>query len=76
MLKFWLDNHPNDVVTLLLVNYENNSIAHFSSVFEASNISIYSYITPSNLTSTHGHVERFPTLRTLINANKRRNLPL
>jgi hypothetical protein len=70
-IKFWMDNNPNDVVTLLLVNYDNNSTAEFGSVFDASGINIYGYVPPSNATSANGTVAPFPTLRTLIHANTR-----
>ena len=70
-IKFWMDNNPNEVVTLLLVNYDNNSTAEFGSVFDASGISTYGFVPPSNATSTNGTVAPFPTLRTLINANTR-----
>lgn len=66
-IKFWMDNNPNEVVTLLLVNSDNNSTATFGSVFSASGIDQYGY-TP---TDTTGPQTNWPTLQTLITANTR-----
>ena len=66
-IKFWMDSNPNEVVTLLLVNSDNNSTATFGSVFSASGIDQYGY-TPS---STTGPQTTWPTLQTLISANTR-----
>jgi hypothetical protein len=66
-IKTWMDANANEVVTLLLVNSDNESAAMFGSVFEASGISNYGY-TP---TSTSGPVSTWPTLQTLITANTR-----
>jgi hypothetical protein len=62
-----MDGNPNEVVTLLLVNSDNNSTATFGSVFSASGIDKYGY-TPS---STTGPQTTWPTLQTMISANTR-----
>ncbi|KAI1426716.1 PLC-like phosphodiesterase [Xylaria sp. FL1777] len=61
-IKTWMDNNPNEVVTLLIVNSDNYDIKEFGSVFEASGISKYGY-TPSG--------SGWPTLQTMITANTR-----
>ena len=66
-IKYWMDNNPNEVVTLLLVNSDNESAATFGAVFNSSGISEYGY-TPS---STTGPITTWPTLQTLITANTR-----
>jgi hypothetical protein len=66
-IKYWMDNNPNEVVTLLLVNSDDESAASFGAVFNSSGISKYGY-TP---TSTTAPVSTWPTLQTLITANTR-----
>jgi hypothetical protein len=66
-INYWMDNNPNEVVTLLLVNSDSNSTEAFGSVFAASGISKYGY-TP---TSSTGPLFNWPTLQTLITANTR-----
>ncbi|KAN0095033.1 PLC-like phosphodiesterase, TIM beta/alpha-barrel-containing domain containing protein [Hyaloscypha variabilis] len=66
-IKTWMDANTNEVVTLLLVNSDDESAATFGSVFESSGISTYGY-TP---TSTTGPISTWPTLQTLITANTR-----
>ncbi|KAF4635205.1 hypothetical protein G7Y89_g2894 [Cudoniella acicularis] len=66
-IKTWMDNNPNEVVTLLLVNSDTESAAAFGSVFASSGISTYGY-TP---TSTTGPIATWPTLQTLITAKTR-----
>lgn len=66
-INYWMDNNPNEVVTLLLVNSDDESAATFGTVFSSSGISKYGY-TP---TSTTGPISTWPTLQTLITANTR-----
>ncbi|KAI1200077.1 PLC-like phosphodiesterase [Nemania serpens] len=61
-IKFWMDNNPHDVVTLLIVNSDGQSAAQFGSIFESSDISKYGY-TPSG--------NGWPTLQSMIDANTR-----
>ncbi|GAW19285.1 hypothetical protein ANO14919_087710 [Xylariales sp. No.14919] len=61
-IKSWMDDNPNEVVTLLIVNSDNKDVEDFGSVFEASGISEYGY-TPSG--------NEWPTLQSMINAKTR-----
>ncbi|WYZ40602.1 hypothetical protein EsH8_IV_000943 [Colletotrichum jinshuiense] len=65
-IKAWMDEHTNEVVTILLVNSENQDAAAYGKVFESSGISKYGY-TPSTTTAT----SNWPTLQTMIDANTR-----
>jgi hypothetical protein len=62
-----MDANTNEVVTLLLVNSDDEDASAFGSVFVSSGISEYGY-TP---TSTSGPISTWPTLQTLITANTR-----
>ncbi|KUJ07231.1 uncharacterized protein LY89DRAFT_678194 [Mollisia scopiformis] len=66
-IKTWMDDNANEVVTLLLVNSDDEDASTFGTAFEASGISTYGY-TP---TSTTGPISTWPTLQTLITANTR-----
>ncbi|KAI0969265.1 PLC-like phosphodiesterase [Xylaria arbuscula] len=61
-IKTWMDNNPNDVVTLLIVNSDSFDVKEFGTVFEGSGISEYGY-TPSGT--------EWPTLQSMINAKTR-----
>lgn len=65
-IKVWMDSNPNEVVTLLLVNSDNNSTESYGAAFDASGISKYGYIPPSA-----SAMATWPTLQTLISANTR-----
>lgn len=65
-IKGWLDNNPNDVVTILLVNSDDFGASDLSSVFESSGISNYTY-TPASTSAPAS----WPTLQSLITANTR-----
>ncbi|KAL3424935.1 hypothetical protein PVAG01_04216 [Phlyctema vagabunda] len=65
-IKTWMDNNPNEVVTLILVNSDDQSAATFGAVFESSGISTYGY-TPTSTSA----MSTWPTLQTLITANTR-----
>lgn len=64
-VKYWMDNNPNEVVTLLIVNSDGNDVAEFGSVFEASGISQYGYTPSSSGDGT------WPTLQSMIAAKTR-----
>lgn len=66
-VKAWMDDHPNDVVTVLLVNSDNMDVAKFGAAFEASGISKYGY-KPASTTAPTGN---WPTLQTMIDAGTR-----
>lgn len=66
-IKTWLDNNPNDVVTILLVNSDNANAAILGPQFESAGIDKYAYKPP-----TPGTVpQSWPTLQSLISNNTR-----
>ncbi|GAB7359672.1 hypothetical protein MBLNU230_g6851t1 [Neophaeotheca triangularis] len=65
-IRDWMEDNPNDVVTVLLVNSNDASASDLAGEYEAAGITQYSY-TPS---STEGTLE-WPTLQELINADTR-----
>ncbi|TGJ78935.1 hypothetical protein E0Z10_g9835 [Xylaria hypoxylon] len=62
LIKSWMDDNPNEVVTLLIVNSDGKAVEDFGTVFEASGISEYGY-TPSG--------NGWPTLQSMIDAKTR-----
>lgn len=65
-IKYWLDNNPNEVVTLILVNSDDEDVSSFGAVYDSSNISTYGY-TPSTTSATTD----WPTLQTMIDDGTR-----
>ncbi|KAK1969525.1 hypothetical protein LY78DRAFT_348211 [Colletotrichum sublineola] len=65
-IKAWMDNHTNDVVTILLVNSDNQPASAYGQVFESSGISKYGY-KPSSASAT----SNWPTLQSMIDADTR-----
>ncbi|KIW90563.1 uncharacterized protein Z519_09210 [Cladophialophora bantiana CBS 173.52] len=68
-IKTWLDNNPNEVVTILLVNSDNATPEDLGAHFTTAEITNYAYVPPS--TSTPPSSGTWPTLQDLITANKR-----
>lgn len=66
-IKSWLDNNPNEVVTILLVNSDNATPTQLAAEFDAAAITSYAYI-PSSTTTPP---TTWPTLQELITAQKR-----
>lgn len=66
-IKSWMDTHPSDVVTLLLVNADDAQPADLDAHFQSSGIKNYAYTPPSSSTPP----QQWPTLQTLISANTR-----
>lgn len=66
-VKSWMDNNPNDVVTLLLVNSDKASPAELAAEFTSSGITKHSY-TPPSVSSAPA---TWPTLQELINSGTR-----
>lgn len=66
-IKTWLDNNPNEVVTVLLVNSDNAGASDLDQQFTAASITNYAYV-PS---STTVPPETWPTLQELITSGKR-----
>ncbi|KAF2149062.1 PLC-like phosphodiesterase [Myriangium duriaei CBS 260.36] len=61
-IKTFLDNNPNEVVTLLLVNGDNSPVSMFASVFESTGLQQYAYIPPANPLP----IGQWPTLAQMI----------
>ncbi|KAF3913761.1 hypothetical protein AA313_de0209083 [Arthrobotrys entomopaga] len=66
-IRYWLDQNPNEVITILLVNSDNVDTGNFGAAFTASGLSTYGF-TPESPT---GSSTNWPTLRTMITSNKR-----
>ncbi|KAH6661946.1 PLC-like phosphodiesterase [Plectosphaerella plurivora] len=65
-INAWMDDHPNDVVTLVLVNAGNQDAATFGKAFTTAGIASKGYVPPSSTAFTP-----WPTLQTLITAGTR-----
>ena len=65
-IKNWLDNHPDQVVSLLLTNPNNFAVQKFADSMIDSGIAAYAYTPPPRL-----EFDDWPTLRELIDANSR-----
>ncbi|KAI9742575.1 MAG: hypothetical protein M1818_003715 [Claussenomyces sp. TS43310] len=66
-IKYWMDNNPDEVVTLLLVNSDSNGTDSFGTAFSNSGIGEYGY-TP---TSSDAAISTWPTLSALVAAKTR-----
>ncbi|KAL8932301.1 MAG: hypothetical protein Q9211_006396 [Gyalolechia sp. 1 TL-2023] len=69
VIKQWLDNHPQEVVTILLTNGDHLNATEFDKAFQQSGIVPYAYV-------PHGDprdwtLDSWPTLGELIAANTR-----
>ncbi|KAF2232158.1 PLC-like phosphodiesterase [Viridothelium virens] len=65
-IKTWMDQNPNEVVTVLIVN-DGASNSDLDSNFRAANITSYAYSPPTSATVP----AEWPTLNTLITSGKR-----
>ncbi|KAK4458767.1 PLC-like phosphodiesterase [Cladorrhinum samala] len=79
-IRYWLDGNPNEVVTLLLVNSDNQPASAFGSAFDSAGISHYGYVPPSSSSSSSSNnsssssnttTTTWPTLESMISSNKR-----
>lgn len=61
-IKSWLDDNPNDVITILLVNSDDSNATFISDSFTASGIDEYAYNPGTNASAP----ETWPTLAELI----------
>lgn len=68
-IKTWMDNNPNEVVTVLLVNSDKATPTDLHNEFVKSGINSYAYTPPS--ISTAPAPSSWPTLQSLIAANTR-----
>ncbi|CAI7583692.1 hypothetical protein N7533_004961 [Penicillium manginii] len=66
-IKTWLDDNPNEVVTILLVNSDSATASDLNTEFETANITTYAY-EPKSLTTAP---TSWPTLQTMITSGKR-----
>lgn len=62
-----MDNNPNEVVTILLVNSDNAPASALDSEFKAANITSYTYTPPSTTIA----IKTWPTLQDMISNNTR-----
>ncbi|KAF8477039.1 PLC-like phosphodiesterase [Kalaharituber pfeilii] len=66
-VKIWLDNHPSDVVTLLIANQDRIPASDLLPSFSKSDTAPLAYVpSPAGI-----KIPKFPTLQTLIDENKR-----
>lgn len=65
-IKMWLDAHPRDVVTILIVNSDDFTAQELNEHFVAANMTEYAYSPPSAAAPTS-----WPTLNDLITTNTR-----
>ncbi|PYH82946.1 PLC-like phosphodiesterase [Aspergillus uvarum CBS 121591] len=63
-VKAWLDDNPDEVVTLLLTNGDSLPVTHFAEAFESAAIADYAFV-PKSSPSTLA-INAWPTLRELI----------
>ncbi|KAJ5928114.1 hypothetical protein N7466_007070 [Penicillium verhagenii] len=66
-IKTWLDDNPNEVVTILLVNSDSATAAELGAIYEAANITSYAYEPTSQTTAPSS----WPTLQEMINNGTR-----
>ncbi|KAL9579316.1 MAG: hypothetical protein Q9212_005177, partial [Teloschistes hypoglaucus] len=70
VIKSWLDNHPHEVVTLLLTNGDRRPISEYGDAFRQSNITQYAYSMPPG-DPNKWTLDSWPTLGQLIASNTR-----
>ncbi|KAI9903342.1 hypothetical protein N3K66_002694 [Trichothecium roseum] len=63
-VREWIDDKPNDVVTILLVNDDDGTTADFAKAFEGAGLSQYGYV-------PEGTTGGWPTLQSMIDDKKR-----
>ncbi|KAF8632996.1 hypothetical protein AX15_001593 [Amanita polypyramis BW_CC] len=66
-VKAWLDNNPNEVLTLLIVNVENLQASQYDSVFKTAGLDTISFVPQS----TPLQASQWPTLGSMIDSGKR-----
>ncbi|PGH21628.1 hypothetical protein AJ80_03061 [Polytolypa hystricis UAMH7299] len=70
-IKMWLDENPNDVITILLVNSDNVSAQDLHAEFTRANIVAQAYSPESTTTTTAPRRQTWPTLQDLISNRTR-----
>ena len=66
-VKTWLDNNPNEVITILLVNGDNVDISMFDDAYTSSGLKPYAYTPPTSPIA----LSAWPTLQEMISAGTR-----
>jgi len=66
-VKAWLDDNPNEVITILWVNQDNIPVANWAQAYQATGLDAMSYVP----TSTPVAYSAWPTLQELISAGIR-----
>lgn len=66
-IKTWLDQNPDEVVTLLLTNGDSLSVTRFGDTFASSGIANYAYVPPKSPLP----IAEWPTLGDMIASGKR-----
>ncbi|CAE7172344.1 unnamed protein product [Rhizoctonia solani] len=66
-VKTWLDSNPNEVISILIVNIDNQPASSFAAIYEAASMVDLSYA-PATATVA---ADQWPTLGTLIDSGKR-----
>lgn len=66
-VKTWLDSNPNEVISILIVNIDNQPASSYAAIYEAASMVDISYA-PS---TTSVKADEWPTLGTLIDSGKR-----
>ncbi|KAF2087744.1 hypothetical protein K490DRAFT_56829 [Saccharata proteae CBS 121410] len=69
-IRQWLDTHPSDVVTILLVNSDNASAEELAAEYTAADMAHYGYVPPASTPNT-GAGLIWPTLNDLVDKNTR-----
>ncbi|KIX05856.1 uncharacterized protein Z518_03829 [Rhinocladiella mackenziei CBS 650.93] len=66
-IKAWMENNPNDVVTILLVNSDDGTPSELAQEFTTASVTDIAYVPPSLSTPP----QTWPTLQELISSGKR-----
>ncbi|CAE6522201.1 unnamed protein product [Rhizoctonia solani] len=66
-VKTWLDQNPNEVISILIVNIDNQPASSFAAIYEAASMVDISYAPPTTTVAA----DKWPTLGTLIDSGKR-----
>ncbi|PWY97685.1 PLC-like phosphodiesterase [Testicularia cyperi] len=67
-VKSWMDSNANEVVTLLMVNSDDQAVSKYATAFESTGISSYAYAPSSGAAVSK---TSWPTLGSMIDAGKR-----
>ncbi|KAL9016349.1 MAG: hypothetical protein Q9185_006295 [Variospora sp. 1 TL-2023] len=69
IIKYWLDRHPQEVITILLTNGDHLNITEFEKPFQQSGIVPYAYVPHAD--ANQWTLDSWPTLGQLIANNTR-----